>query len=192
VKENIVQQIEESIAVQKEIFGIVDSILEVSQMCADALKVGKRLFFCGNGGSAADSQHLATEFVVRLSKRKAPREALPAMALTTNTSLLTAASNDYGFDKVFSRQIEALARSGDVLFGISTSGNSENVINAIKAAKERSVITVGLTGNNGGKMKEHCDYLLSVTSDYAPRVQESHITIGHILCDTIEEFYLKD
>ncbi len=143
--------------------------------------------FCGNGGSAADAQHLAAEVVGRFRLERLP---LPSMALTTNTSLLTAIANDYGFDQVFSRQVHAFAKPSDILFGISTSGNSPNVVRAIQEARTLGVYTVGLTGRSGGKLKECADVLLNVPSDQTPRIQESHILLGHIYCDLVERLYL--
>jgi len=167
-----------------------EKILDVSKKLSTALKNGNKAVFCGNGGSAADSQHLATELVVRLSG-KYNRQALPAIALTTNTSLLTACANDYGFDQIFSRQIEALGKKGDILFAISTSGNSVNVINAVKAAKEIGIKSVGFLGGDGGKLAGLVDYPLLVPSNDTQRIQEGHITIGHIVIELAERDFLK-
>jgi D-sedoheptulose 7-phosphate isomerase len=161
-------------------------IAEVGDKLASALRNGQKAIFCGNGGSAADSQHLATELVVRLSGKN-NRKALPAVALTTNSSILTACANDYGFDKIFSRQLEALGEPGDVLFAISTSGNSKNVIEAVLAAKKISVVTVGFLGADGGKIAALVDYPLVVPSDDTQRIQEAHITIGHIIIGLAEK-----
>ena len=153
-------------------------------VCARSVSGGGKLLFFGNGGSAADAQHLATEFSVRYVKDRAP---IAAMALTTDTSALTAIGNDMGFDQLFARQIEALAHPGDVAIGISTSGNSANVLNGLEAARSKSVITVGFSGGNGGKMSGVCDLLLVVPSPVTARIQEMHITLGQMLCGALEQ-----
>ena len=152
----------------------------------DALAGGHKILFCGNGGSAADSQHLAAEIVGRFQKE---RPSLPALALTVDTSVLTAVANDYGYDTVFSRQVEGLGNDGDVLVGISTSGNSKNVIAAIEAARKKQMKVIGFTGIGGGKMADLCDVCLAVPSRVTARTQEMHIMIGHILCEIAEEAY---
>lgn len=152
----------------------------------DALAGGHKILFCGNGGSAADSQHLAAEIVGRFQKE---RPSLPALALTVDTSILTAVANDYGYDTVFSRQVEGLGNDGDVLVGISTSGNSKNVIAAIEAARKKRMKVIGFTGIGGGKMADLCDVCLAVPSKVTARTQEMHIMIGHILCEIAEEAY---
>jgi D-sedoheptulose 7-phosphate isomerase len=164
---------------------LAEKISEVSARLVDSIRGGGKAIFCGNGGSAADSQHLATEMVVRLSA-KSDRPALPALALTTDSSILTACANDFGFERIFSRQLEALGRKGDILFAISTSGNSPNVINAARLAKEMGIVTVGLLGCNGGKLAGLVDFPLLVPSDDVQRVQECHITIGHIIIELTE------
>ncbi|MCB1680555.1 MAG: D-sedoheptulose 7-phosphate isomerase [Rhodospirillales bacterium] len=151
--------------------------------CARSLSAGGKILFFGNGGSAADAQHLATELTVRFVKNRAP---LPALALTTDTSSLTAIGNDYGFDHLFSRQVDALGQAGDIAIGISTSGNSPNVLNGLRAARSKNIITVGLAGRNGGKMPEFCDILLTVPAEETARIQEMHITLGHMLCGALE------
>ena len=153
-----------------------------------AFKNGNRVYFCGNGGSAADAQHLAAEFSGRFYT---DRKALPAEALHCNTSYLTAVGNDYGFDVVYSRMIEGIGEEGDVLVGLSTSGNSANIINAIEAAKQKKMTTVGFTGLTGGQMRSVCDYLINIPSTDTPRIQESHILIGHIVCQLVEEKYFN-
>jgi len=168
----------------------IEEIAGIAKTCADAIKGGGKLMFCGNGGSAADSQHLATELVVRLTV-ESERQALPALALTTDSSILTACSNDYGFEHVFSRQVEALGCAGDVLIGISTSGNSPNVIKAITTARKRRIKTIGLTGKKGGRLAEIADRSLQVPSDDVQRIQEAHITIGHIIIGLIEREIVK-
>jgi D-sedoheptulose 7-phosphate isomerase len=160
-----------------------DVIAEISQVIIDALLKGKKILFCGNGGSAADAQHLAAELV---SKFKMERRGLPSLALNANTSILTAIGNDYSFERVFARQVEALGGSGDVLVGISTSGNSGNVVAAMEVAKEKDMINIALTGETGGKMKFVADYILAVPSNDTPRIQECHITAGHIICGIVE------
>jgi D-sedoheptulose 7-phosphate isomerase len=160
-------------------------IYEVSQRLTGVIRSGGKAIFCGNGGSAADSQHMAAELVVRLSGDN-NRRALPAIALTTDSSILTACANDFGFDKVFSRQLEALGRKGDLLFAISTSGNSANVVKAVAVAKEMGIVTVGFLGCSGGELAGMVDYPLLVPSDDVQRVQECHITIGHIIIETAE------
>ena len=161
-----------------------DSINDACKMALDVINAGNKIIFCGNGGSAADSQHLAAEFVGRY---KNERRGLPSIALTTDSSILTAIGNDYNYDYIFQRQIEALANNGDLLIGISTSGNSMNVINAIKEAKVKKCKTIGFTGNTGGKMKDLCDINLIIPSKTTARIQEIHIIIGHIICKYIDE-----
>jgi D-sedoheptulose 7-phosphate isomerase len=159
------------------------AIVQAAIVMAECLRAGGKLLFFGNGGSAADAQHLAAEFVGRFILE---RRGLPAVALTTDTSILTAVGNDYGFDQVFSRQIEALGRAGDVAFGISTSGNSPNVIAALKQAKSQHLKTIGLAGRDGGLLRKCCDIPLIVACPNTARVQECHITIGHLLCELVE------
>jgi len=163
---------------------LVARIEEVSRLIAAAFKNGHRLYLCGNGGSAADAQHLAAEFTGRFYS---DREPLPAEALHVNTSFLTAVGNDYGYDQVYERAIKAHGRKGDVLIGISTSGNSKNILLAQEEAKKRGMVVVSFTGESGGKMKESADYLFNVPSKDTPRIQESHILIGHIICQLVEE-----
>jgi len=151
---------------------------------AEALAGGRKLVFFGNGGSAADAQHLAAELVVRLH---ADRPGLPALALTANTSVLTAAANDYGFEQIFSRQIESLVERGDILVAISTSGKSPNIVRGVEAGARRGALRVALTGETGGALADKVDLLLNVPSRDAQRIQEAHITIGHIACSLIEE-----
>lgn len=160
-------------------------------LLSEACKKGGKMLFCGNGGSAADSQHLAAEMVVRL-RGNINRAAIPAIALTVDPSIMTAGGNDIGFDNVFARCVEAYGREGDVLIGISTSGNSENVLRAIYEAKKRGVYTIGLLGAGGGKILSECDVSVVVPSRVTARVQESHIMIGHIWCEMIEEFLFPE
>ena len=162
----------------------LEKIAEVIKISVQVYKNGKKILIAGNGGSAADAQHFAAELVGRYGF---DRPSLPALALTTDTSNLTAIGNDYGYDFVFSRQLEGMAEEGDLFIGISTSGNSENILNAFKSAKQKGVITVALSGRDGGKMAEVADYTLIVPSDATPRIQESHLLIEHMICDAIEK-----
>ncbi|HEV2495115.1 MAG TPA: D-sedoheptulose 7-phosphate isomerase [Terriglobia bacterium] len=162
---------------------LVRSIALVSGVIVRSLRSGHKLLLFGNGGSAADAQHIAAELVGRYLRNRA---ALPAVALTTNTSSLTAIANDRSFDHVFARQIEALGRAGDVALGISTSGRSRNVLLGIKAAERRGLVTVGMSGKVGGQLKGLVDYLIRVPSKNTPRIQEAHILIGHVLCEILE------
>ncbi|NOT52695.1 MAG: D-sedoheptulose 7-phosphate isomerase [Chitinophagaceae bacterium] len=165
---------------------LLDTIQKVVDVITDAFKKGKRVYFCGNGGSAADAQHLAAEFSGRFYT---DRKALPAEALHCNTSYLTAVANDYGYDVVYSRMIDGIGQEGDVLIGLSTSGNSANIIKAFEVAKEKQMITIAFTGITGGQMKAISNYLINVPSADTPRIQESHIMIGHIVCQLVEEKY---
>jgi len=161
-----------------------DMVAQAALQIVRALHSGGKVIFCGNGGSAADAQHLAAEFTGRYLRE---RSALPALALHANTSALTAIGNDYGFDRVFARQMEGLGKEGDVAVGISTSGNSPNVLRALEVAKSKSIYTVALTGASGGKMKEVADCTICVPSQETPRIQECHILTGHIICEIVEE-----
>jgi D-sedoheptulose 7-phosphate isomerase len=181
------RQINKSCEVQQLTQQLLSKLCALAGLTAQAIKTGHCVFFCGNGGSAADAQHLAAEFVGRFRLERRP---LPSMALTTNSSLLTAIANDYGYEQVFSRQIQAFAKRDDILFGISTSGDSLNVLRALKEARGLGVYTVALTGKSGGKLKEYADLLLNVPSKETPRIQESHILLGHIYCDLVERLYL--
>jgi D-sedoheptulose 7-phosphate isomerase len=163
---------------------LVPLIAETSNLISAALARGNKLLVMGNGGSAADSQHFVAEIVGRF---KLERKALPAVALSTDTSILTAIGNDYGFESIFSRQVEALATEGDIVVGLSTSGNSSNVLKALMEAKARGCTTIGLLGKNGGSIKSACDLALVVSITDTPRIQEGHITIIHIVCDLIEK-----
>jgi D-sedoheptulose 7-phosphate isomerase len=158
-------------------------VLEIACTMIDALKRGNKVIWMGNGGSAADAQHLAAELV---SKFYLERDGLPSLALHCNTSVLTAVGNDYGFEYVFERQIDALARSGDVIVGISTSGNSPNVLRAVEKARTMGCITVGMTGGSGGQLVHAVDLCFKAPSEDTPRIQEVHITVGHILCEVVE------
>src|SRR5271155_3154333 len=163
---------------------VVSLIAKVSQIIVKALEEGNKILLCGNGGSAADAQHIAAEFVGRFAF---DRPALPALALSVNSSCVTAIGNDYGFDLVFSRQIEALARPGDMAIGISTSGNSSNVLHGLSTAREKGLRTVAFTGCAGGKLKNAAEYCICAPSNETPRIQECHILIGHIISELVEE-----
>ncbi len=170
-----------------------DQLLQIVKDCAYmivlAFQRGNKVWFCGNGGSAADAQHLAAEFSGRFYK---DRHALPAEALHCNTSYLTAVANDYGFDVVYSRLIEGIGNSGDILVGLSTSGNSANILNAFEAARKKSITTIACTGVSGGKLRKNTDFLINIPSTDTPRIQECHIMLGHIICHLVEEqFFAK-
>ena len=162
---------------------LMSVIIKIAEIIIEAYRNGKKVILFGNGGSAADAQHITAELV---GKYYLDRDPLPAVALTTNTSSLTAIGNDYSFDIVFTRQLKALGQKGDVVIGISTSGNSENVVQAFKVAREMGLITVGFTGKSGGKLRSVADHCLCIPSDDTPRIQEGHITIGHIICEIVE------
>jgi D-sedoheptulose 7-phosphate isomerase len=191
MSEKIKNIIRNSIDVKAAVLANED-LLKTLQQCVNeivaAFKNGNKVLFCGNGGSAADAQHLAAEFSGRFYT---DREALPAEALHVNTSYLTAVANDYSYDVVYSRIINGIGKKGDVLVGLSTSGNSGNIVKAFEKAREKGMITIGLTGSTGGKMKDLSDYLLNVPSNDTPRIQESHILLGHIICQLVEEDYFK-
>ena len=187
VQNTINDLIKASISVKEQIIsdGVMAPILEeVIQIITNTFQNGGAVYFCGNGGSAADAQHLAAEFSGRFYK---DRKALPSEALHCNTSYLTAVANDYSYDVIYSRLIEGIGRKGDVLIGLSTSGNSGNILKAFEMANSMGVITIGMTGAGGGKMKAISNYLIEVPSNTTPRIQESHILIGHIICELVEE-----
>jgi len=166
--------------------GLLKTIAASVDVIVNAFRNGNRVYFCGNGGSAADAQHLAAEFSGRFYT---DRKALPAEALHCNTSYLTAVANDYSFDEIYSRLIDGIGEAGDVLVGLSTSGNSANIVKAFETAKKKGMITIGFTGKSGGNMKPLCDHLLNIPSTDTPRIQESHIMVGHIICQLVEEKY---
>jgi D-sedoheptulose 7-phosphate isomerase len=183
----IIDIIKESIQTKENILKeetLIKTIEEVADDISKAFQNGKRVYFCGNGGSAADAQHLAAEFSGRFYS---DRKALPAEALHCNTSYLTAVANDYSYDVIYSRIIEGTGNRGDILVGLSTSGNSRNIINAFEAAKKNGMTTVAFTGLTGGEMKATADYLLNIPSTDTPRIQECHIMVGHIICQLVEE-----
>ncbi len=188
----ITAQLEHSIATLTAVradASIVNAVAEAGQLIAHAMKKRNKLMVAGNGGSAADSQHLVAEFVSRLTR---DRPALPAVALTTNTSILTAIGNDFSYDDVFQRQVEAIGVAGDVFLGISTSGNSRNLIKALTFCRQKRIGTVGLLGNNGGAMAGLCDYQIIVPSRVTMQIQESHLALEHILCMVVERFYFGE
>lgn len=187
--EKIKNIIQASIDVKKKTLeneGLIQSTMAIVDVMVNALKKGNRIYFCGNGGSAADAQHLAAELSGRFYT---DRHALRAEALHCNTSYLTAVANDYSFNMIYARLIEGIADAGDVLVGLSTSGNSENIIKAFEVARLKKMITIAFTGESGGKMKASSDYLVNIPSADTPRIQESHILIGHIICQLVEEKY---
>ncbi|MFQ5583835.1 MAG: SIS domain-containing protein [Calditrichia bacterium] len=181
-------QIEENINLKKSLLEdtFLNGIETCVGYCTTALKSGGKILFCGNGGSAADSQHLAAELVVRL-RGSFNRPSLPAIALTVNSSVLTAAGNDFGFNAIFSRQVESIGQPGDVLMAISTSGNSRNIIEAVKTAREKEIKTIGFLGGSGGELAGLVDLPLIIPSATTARIQEAHILIGHIICQLVEE-----
>ena len=183
MKDIIENEFNEHVKVANSIHCVTDAVATSAQLCIDCLNNGGKILLFGNGGSAGDAQHIAAELVGRY---KNERQALSAIALTTDTSALTCIGNDYGYDKVFSRQVEALAIKGDVAIGISTGGTSINVVNALREAKEKKCKTIGFSGRNGGDFNEICDINLVVPADDTPRIQEMHIFIGHTICHIVE------
>lgn len=189
MKEKIKSIIAASVATKQQLLQnetIIKTVSDCVDVITAAFKSGNKVLFCGNGGSAADAQHLAAEFSGRFYK---DREALPAEALHCNTSYMTAVANDYSYDVIYSRLIHGIGVKGDVLIGLSTSGNSKNIVAAFEVAKEKGMINIGFTGESGGKMKHLSDHLLNVPSNDTPRIQESHIMLGHIICELVEEKY---
>jgi len=183
--------ISESVSVKNKILldeVMLNNIIEAVREIVKAFKSGNRVYFAGNGGSAADAQHLAAEFSGRFYT---DRLALPAEALHCNTSYLTAVANDYSYDEIYARLIRGISNQGDILIGLSTSGNSGNIVKAFETARTKKLITIGFTGETGGKMKSLSDYLFNVPSLDTPRIQESHILIGHIICELVEKEYFK-
>ncbi len=185
----IKDRIQKSIATKQRVLEdetLIHTIHEITDVMLTAFRNGNKVLFCGNGGSAADAQHLSAEFSGRYYK---DREPLPSEALHVNASYLTAVANDYSFDVVYSRLVNGFGKKGDILVALSTSGNSPNILNALQMACEKEMITVGFSGETGGKMKAFCHYLINVPSTDTPRIQESHILIGHIICELVEEKY---
>ena len=188
MKHLVQKQLAQSIATLQAVLAdsrLSDTLVTAAELTARAMQSGHKLLVAGNGGSAADAQHLVAEFVVRLT---VDRPALRAIALTTDSSILTAAGNDYGFDRLFSRQLEALGQPGDVFLGISTSGNSKNILNALHQAKKIGIATIGLTGNDGGLMRPLCDHNIVIPSAITMNIQESHLALEHIFCMLVERF----
>lgn len=191
MQEQFKEIIRSSINVKEQILSdavMLSDLEKAVEMIVNAFKNGNRIWFCGNGGSAADAQHLAAEFSGRFYT---DRKALPAEALHCNTSYLTAVANDYSYEVVYARLVQGICEDGDVLIGLSTSGNSGNIVKAFEAAREKGVFTVGFTGSSGGKMKSLSDILFNVPSSDTPRIQESHIMLGHIVCQFVEEVYFS-
>ncbi|HXD77371.1 MAG TPA: D-sedoheptulose 7-phosphate isomerase [Puia sp.] len=191
MNEKIKDIIRESIAVKTVVLndtGLVASVGQIVDLIVDRFRAGSHLYFCGNGGSAADAQHLAAEFSGRFY---IDREALPSEALHCNTSYLTAVANDYSYDLIYSRLIRGIGKKGDILVGMSTSGNSANIINAFGTAREKGITTIGMTGEGGGKLRPLCDHLIDIPSRNTPRIQEAHMLLGHIICQLVEEKYFK-
>lgn len=185
------KQIQDSMAVKQAFLdaGGAEIMEQMAEAVLAALRNGHRVYLCGNGGSAADCQHIAGEFVGRFMMERA---ALPCVALTTDTSILTSVANDYSYDAIFERQVDALVREGDVLIALSTSGNSPNVLRAVEAAKARRAVTLGFSGRGGGQLKEMTDICLVAASDISARIQELHITCGHVLCQLVESRYFGE
>ena len=186
MKHRVQKQLAKSIATLQAVLAdetISDTIVTIAQLTAQALKSGNKLLVAGNGGSAADAQHLVAEFVVRLTNT---RPALRAIALTTDSSILTACANDFGYDAVFARQVEALGQPGDLFLGISTSGNSPNILRALEQARKSGIITIGFSGDGGGKMRDLCDYNIIIPSTVTMNIQESHLALEHIFCMLVE------
>lgn len=191
MKQYILSQINEAQQVMSAMLtdeNLIKIIQAVANACILSLQQGGKILLAGNGGSAADAQHIAGEFV---SKFAFDRPGLPAIALTTDSSILTAIGNDYGYEKLFSRQIQALGNKEDIFIGYSTSGASANVIQALKEAGEKGLVTIGLTGNRGGEMKLLCDHLIEIPSSDTPKIQEGHLVVGHILCGLVERAIFK-
>jgi len=187
MKKRFQKIISESLTVKQQMLEdekLMKTLKKVVKTCVNAFQKDKKLLFCGNGGSASDAQHLAAELSGRFYLERRP---LFAEALHVNSSFVTAVANDYNYEEVFARMIRAAGRKGDVLFAISTSGNSANILKTIEAAREQKMIVVGMTGATGGKMKNQCDFLLNVPSKITPRIQEAHILLGHIICELVEE-----
>jgi D-sedoheptulose 7-phosphate isomerase len=191
MKHLVQKQLAQSIATMQAVLAdesIANTLVTIAELTAEAMQSGNKLLVAGNGGSAADAQHLVAEFVVRLTNT---RPALRAIALTTDSSILTACGNDFGFDQIFARQIEALGQPGDLFLGISTSGNSPNIVNALEQARKMQIATIGFTGAGGGKMRDLSDHLIAIPSTVTMNIQESHLALEHIFCMLVECFYFK-
>ncbi len=189
LKETILKAVEEGIEVKKRFFSEnAETIIEVSRVIADAFNEGKKLILFGNGGSATDASHIAAEFINRFKRE---RPGLPAIALNTDMAVLTSIANDYDYSEVFSRQLKSLAEEGDIVMALSTSGSSKNILKALEVAKKRKLITIGLTGKKGTKMASKSTYAFVVPSADTPRIQETHIMLGHIICEMVEEILFE-
>jgi D-sedoheptulose 7-phosphate isomerase len=191
MKDKIQEIIKESLAVKNQVLHdqrIIDAVGDIVTLIVDRFREGKHLYFCGNGGSAADAQHLAAEFSGRFYIN---RDALPAEALHCNTSYLTAVANDFSYDLIYSRLIKGIGKPRDILVGMSTSGNSTNIVKAFETARENGITTIGMTGEGGGRLKELSDYLVDIPSRNTPRIQEAHMLLGHIICQLVEEQYFS-
>lgn len=187
----IQELINESLTVKNQVLNdtrLISGVGDIVTLIVDRFRKGNHLYFCGNGGSAADAQHLAAEFSGRFFIN---RDALPAEALHCNTSYLTAVANDLSYDLIYSRLIKGIGKPGDILIGMSTSGNSENILKAFDTAREKGITTIGMTGEGGGKLKELSDYLIDIPSRNTPRIQEGHMLLGHIICQLVEELYFR-
>ena len=188
MKQDLIRRnISDSITVKQKLLQndtIIVDITKVAELIVEAFNNGNKLLICGNGGSAADAQHLAAEFSGRYYLNRPP---LHAEALHTNTSFMTAVSNDFSFDEVYARLIQGIGKQGDILIGMSTSGNSKNVIKALEEAKKKNIITIGFSGKVNGNMKSYCDYLINIPSDDTPRIQECHLMLGHAICELVEK-----
>lgn len=183
--------ISESLTVKNQVLNdtrLISLVGDIVTLIVDRFRKGNHLYFCGNGGSAADAQHLAAEFSGRFYIN---RDALPAEALHCNTSYLTAVANDFSYDLIYSRLIKGIGKPGDILVGMSTSGNSENILKAFDTSREKGITTIGMTGEGGGKIKELSDYLIDIPSRNTPRIQEAHMLLGHIICQLVEELYFR-
>lgn len=192
MNDQIKQLVQASIDVKKQVLdneALLQTVEQVVNLIVNAFKNGNSVYFCGNGGSAADAQHLAAEFSGRFYK---DRKALPAEALHCNTSYLTAVANDYSFELIYSRIIDGIGKKGDVLIGLSTSGNSANIVKAFEQAKAKGLLTIGFTGITGGILKTTSDYLINIPSSDTPRIQECHMLLGHSICQLVEEKYFND
>ena len=192
MNQKVQEIIKESLAVKTALLQdqrLVGVVVDIVTLIVDRFRAGKHLYFCGNGGSAADAQHLAAEFSGRFYIN---RDALPSEALHCNTSYITAVANDYSYDVIYSRLIKGIGKEGDVLVGLSTSGYSKNIVSAFEVAQEKKMITIAFTGSTGGKLKKCANHLLNIPSDDTPRIQEAHITLGHIICQLVEEIYFAE
>ena len=190
IRIDLQNQLEENINVHRDVIKISKDVIDAIKNIQIKLKKGGKIMFCGNGGSAADAQHLAAEFIIRL-RPHINRSPIPALTLTQDTSTLTACGNDYSFDDIFLRPFQALAKKNDVLICISTSGNSENILKVLKDAKKNNIFTIGFLGNNGGKAKKNCDIKLIVNSNNTARIQECHIFLGHFILEKVEDLIIS-